>query len=159
MALSTGDTIPAILGTDHDGKEVTAHEFEGQKLVIYFYPKDSTPGCTAEACSFRDTFPELRKAGYSILGVSVDSEKSHQRFREKQNLPFPLISDSNHRLVELFGVWAEKTLAGRKYMGTMRTTFLIDSHGVIRHIFDAKQIDTKTHAQQILQWAEQNQID
>lgn len=150
MALTMGDKIPEILGKDQNGKELTANDFAGKKLVLYFYPKDNTPGCTAEACSLRDNFGELRKAGYQILGVSVDNEKSHQKFIEKQQLPFPLIADTDKRLVGLFGVWGEKTLAGRKYMGTFRTTFLINEAGVIEKIITPKEIKTKEHAEQIL---------
>ncbi len=150
MALTIGDKIPEILGKDQNGKELTAGDFAGKKLVLYFYPKDNTPGCTAEACSLRDNFGELRKAGYQILGVSVDNEKSHQKFIEKQQLPFPLIADTDKRLVGLFGVWGEKTLAGRKYMGTFRTTFLINESGVIERIITPKEIKTKEHAEQIL---------
>ncbi len=150
MALTIGDKIPEILGKDQDGKELTANDFACKKLVLYFYPKDNTPGCTVEACSFKDNFEELRKAGYQILGVSVDNEKSHQKFIEKQQLPFPLIADTDKRLVELFGVWGEKTLAGRKYMGTFRTTFLINESGVIEKIITPKEIKTKEHAEQIL---------
>ncbi|MFV0538218.1 MAG: thioredoxin-dependent thiol peroxidase [Dysgonomonas sp.] len=150
MALTIGDKIPEILGKNQDGKELTASDFAGKKLVLYFYPKDSTPGCTAEACSFRDNFGELRKAGYQILRVSVDNEKSHQKFIEKQQLPFPLIADTDKHLVELFGVWGEKTLAGRKYMGTFRTTFLINESGVIEKVITPKEIKTKEHAEQIL---------
>lgn len=150
MALKIGDQIPDILGINQDGEEVKASDYVGQKLILYFYPKDSTPGCTAEACSFRDNFSELRKAGYQILGVSVDNEKSHKKFIEKQQLPFPLIADVDKKLVETFGVWGEKTLAGRKYMGTFRTTFLIDKNGVIENIIGPKEIKTKEHAEQIL---------
>jgi peroxiredoxin Q/BCP len=150
MALTIGDKIPDILGKDQNGKELKAGDFAGKKLVLYFYPKNNTPGCTAEACSFRDNFSELRKAGYQILGVSVDSEESHRKFVEKQQLPFPLIADMDKRLVELFGVWGEKTLAGRKYMGTFRTTFLIDESGIIENIIAPKEIKTKEHAVQIL---------
>lgn len=150
MALTIGDKIPEILGKDQNGKELTVADFAGKKLVLYFYPKDNTPGCTAEACSLRDNFGELRKAGYQILGVSVDNEKSHQKFIEKQQLPFPLIADTDKRLVGLFGVWGEKTLAGRKYMGTFRTTFLINESGVIEKIITPKEIKTKEHAEQIL---------
>jgi peroxiredoxin Q/BCP len=150
MALTIGDKIPEILGKDQNGKELTAGDFAGKKLVLYFYPKDNTPGCTAEACSLRDNFGELRKAGYQILGVSVDNEKSHQKFIEKQQLPFSLIADTDKRLVGLFGVWGEKTLAGRKYMGTFRTTFLINESGVIERIITPKEIKTKEHAEQIL---------
>jgi len=151
MALNTGDKIPDVLGVDQDGKEVKASDYVGKKLVLYFYPKDSTPGCTAEACSFRDNFYELRKEGYEILGVSVDDEKSHQKFISKQELPFTLIADKDKKLVELFGVWAEKTLAGRKYMGTLRTTFLIDELGIIQKIIGHKEIKTGEHAEQVLE--------
>lgn len=150
MALNVGDKIPAVLGLDQDGKEVKAGDYAGKKLVLYFYPKDSTPGCTAEACSLRDNFSELVKKGYSILGVSVDDQKSHKRFIEKQQLPFPLIADTNKKLVEEFGVWGEKTLAGRKYMGTFRTTFLVGEDGVIEKIIGPKEIKTKEHGEQIL---------
>lgn len=150
MALKEGDKIPEILGTDQDGKEIKASDYSGKKLVLYFYPKDNTPGCTAEACNFRDNFYELRKAGYEILGVSIDDEKSHQKFIQKQELPFPLIADKDKKLVEEFGVWAEKTLAGRKYMGTLRTTFLVNESGIIEKIIGHKEIKTKEHAEQIL---------
>ncbi len=150
MALTIGDKIPDILGKDQDGKEVKASDYVGGKLVLYFYPKDNTPGCTAEACSFRDNFSQFTKAGYKILGVSVDDEKSHVKFIEKQQLPFPLIADTNKSLVEAFGVWGEKTFMGRKHMGTFRTTFLIDESGVIREIIGPKEIKTKEHAEQIL---------
>ncbi|MDH6307674.1 peroxiredoxin Q/BCP [Dysgonomonas sp. PFB1-18] len=150
MALKEGDKIPEILGTDQDGKEVKASDYAGSKLVLYFYPKDSTPGCTAEACSFRDNFSALRKAGYQILGVSVDNEKSHKKFIEKQQLPFPLIADTDKKLVEAFGVWGEKSFMGRKFMGTIRTTFLIDESGTIEKVIGPKEIKTKEHATQIL---------
>lgn len=148
--LQIGDKIPDILGVDQDGKTVKAGDYTGRKLVLYFYPKDSTPGCTAEACSFRDNFYELRKAGYEILGVSVNDEKSHKKFIEKNQLPFPLIADTGRALAEMFGVWGEKMLAGRKYMGVNRTTFLINEEGIIERIITPKEIKTKEHAQQIL---------
>ncbi|MDR0825135.1 MAG: thioredoxin-dependent thiol peroxidase [Prevotella sp.] len=150
MALNIGDKIPDILGTDQDGKEVKAADYAGSKLVLYFYPKDNTPGCTAEACSFRDNFSLLRKAGYQVIGVSVDNENSHRKFIEKQQLPFLLIADTDKKLVEQFGVWGEKTLAGRKYMGTFRTTFLINEAGIIEKVISPKEIKTKEHARQIL---------
>lgn len=150
MALNIGDKIPDILGINQDGETVKSSDYAGQKLVLYFYPKDSTPGCTAEACSFRDNFSKLRKAGYQILGVSVDDEKAHKKFIEKQQLPFPLIADTDKKLVEAFGVWGEKTFMGRKFMGTFRTTFLIDESGVIEQIIGPKDIKTKEHAEQIL---------
>ena len=151
MALKIGDKIPAVLGINEEGKEIKASDYIGKKLVLYFYPKDSTPGCTAEACSLRDNYGELRKAGYEILGVSIDNEKSHLKFIEKQQLPFSLIADTDKKLVEQFGVWGEKTLAGRKYMGTFRTTFLIDEKGVIENIITPKDIKTKEHGLQILE--------
>lgn len=151
MAINVGDKIPDILGINQDGKEVKASDYAGKKLVLYFYPKDSTPGCTAEACNFRDNFYELRHAGYEILGVSVDDEKSHKKFIEKQELPFPLISDTDKKLVETFGIWAEKTLAGKKYMGTLRTTFLINESGIVERVIGPKEIKTKEHAEQILE--------
>ncbi|GAB6121227.1 thioredoxin-dependent thiol peroxidase [Dysgonomonas termitidis] len=150
MALNIGDKIPDILGINQDGETVKSSDYAGQKLVLYFYPKDSTPGCTAEACSFRDNFSKLRKAGYQILGVSVDDEKAHKKFIEKQQLPFPLIADTGKKLVEAFGVWGEKTFMGRKFMGTFRTTFLIDESGTIEQIIGPKEIKTKEHAEQIL---------
>lgn len=150
MALKVGDKIPSILGINQDGKEIKASDYIGKKLVLYFYPKDNTPGCTAEACSLRDNYGELRKAGYEILGVSVDNEKSHNKFIEKQQLPFSLIADTNKKLIEEFGVWGEKTLAGRKYMGTFRTTFIINEEGLIENIITPKDIKTKEHGLQIL---------
>lgn len=149
-ALAVGDKIPAILGVNENGEEVKASDFEGKKLVLYFYPKDSTPGCTAQACSLRDNYEKLLEEGYAVLGVSTDSVASHKKFIEKQNLPFSLIADTDKKLVEEFGVWGEKTLAGRKYMGTFRTTFIIDEKGVITEIISPKEIKTKEHASQIL---------
>ena len=125
-------------------------DFAGHDLVLYFYPKDNTSGCTAEACSLRDNIDELRDRGYTVVGVSSDSEASHRRFIDKHSLPFILIADTDHRLQEAMGVWGEKSMYGRKYMGTLRTTFVIDGDGVIRHIFGPKDIKTKIHAGQIL---------
>lgn len=150
MALKIGDKIPEILGKDQDGNIVKASDYAGRKLVLYFYPKDNTPGCTAQACSFRDSYEELHKAGYAILGVSVDSEESHRKFIDKNQLPFPLIADVDMTLVNEFGVWGEKTLAGRSYMGTFRTTYLVGPHGIIKAIMSPKEINTKEHAQQVL---------
>ena len=120
-------------------------------MALYFYPKDNTPGCTAQACSLRDGYEDLRKAGYAIVGVSVDSEKSHQKFIDKFSLPFPLIADSDKKLVEEFGVWQEKSMMGKRYMGTVRTTFLIDENGIIRNKIEGRRVDTKNHAAQILE--------
>ncbi len=148
--MNIGDKAPEILGVDQNGKEVKLSDYTGKKLVLYFYPKDNTPGCTAEACSLRDNFDALRSRGYEIVGVSSQSEASHQKFIEKHSLPFPLIADTDHSLQEKMGVWGEKKMAGRTYMGTFRTTFLIGPDGVITDIFTPKQIKTKEHANQIL---------
>ena len=150
--LQIGDKAPNLLGRDENGQEIRLSDFKGSKLILYFYPKDSTSGCTAEACSLRDGYQELRKRGYAVVGVSVQDEKSHLKFIEKNQLNFPLIADTNNSLVEQFGVWAEKSLYGRKYMGTLRTTFIINEEGIIEKVFQAKEIKTKTHAEQILEW-------
>lgn len=151
MALAIGDKIPELLGTDQDGKTIKSSDYTGKKLVLYFYPKDNTPGCTAQACSLKDGNTELLKAGYQILGVSVDNEASHQKFIKKHNLPFPLIADTDKKLVEEFGVWHEKMMMGKKYMGTVRTTFVIDEKGEILHVISGRAVNTKEHAQQILE--------
>ena len=148
--MNIGDKAPELLGVDQDGREVRLSDFSGHDLVLYFYPKDNTSGCTAEACSLRDNIDELRDRGYTVVGVSSDSEASHRRFIDKHSLPFILIADTDHRLQEAMGVWGEKSMYGRKYMGTLRTTFVIDGDGVIRHIFGPKDIKTKIHAGQIL---------
>lgn len=148
--VKVGDKAPEILGLDENGNEIRLDSYKGRKVVLYFYPKDNTSGCTAEACSLRDGYSELRKAGYEIIGVSVDDAKSHQKFIEKNQLPFPLIADTDKKLVEQFGVWGEKSMYGRKYMGTFRTTFIINEEGIIERIFTPKEIKTKEHAQQIL---------
>ena len=148
--MDIGDKVPELLGIDQDGKEVKLSDYAGRRLVLYFYPKDSTSGCTAEACSLRDSYDELLSLGYDVVGVSVDSEKSHRRFIEKNALPFRLIADTDHRLVEAFGVWGEKSMYGRKYMGTFRTTFIISPDGTVTRIISPKEIKTKSHAEQIL---------
>lgn len=150
MALQVGDKAPEILGVNQDGKELKLSEFAGKKIVLYFYPKDNTSGCTAQACNLRDNYSELRKAGYEIIGVSADSEKSHQGFIAKQNLPFNLIADTEKTLSTLFGTWGEKSMYGRKYMGMFRTTFIIDEKGVIERIISPKEVKTSNHAAQIL---------
>ncbi len=150
MALTIGDKIPKILGKNQEGKELKASDFSGKKLVLYFYPKDNTPGCTAQACSLRDEYSELQNKGYQIVGVSTDSEKSHQKFITKHTLPFDLIVDEEKTLSEQFGTWGEKKMYGRTYMGMYRTTFIINKEGVIEEIFTPKQIKTKEHAIQIL---------
>lgn len=150
MTLQIGDKIPEDLGTDQNGQLVKASSFIGKKLALYFYPKDNTPGCTAQACSLRDGYTALKDAGYAILGVSVDNAKSHQKFIDKFNLPFPLIADTDKKIVELFGVWQEKSMMGKKYMGTVRTTFLVNEQSVITHVIAGKSVDTGNHADQIL---------
>ena len=148
--LQIGDKAPEILGRDENGQELRLSDFAGRKLVLYFYPKDATPGCTSEACNLRDNYDRLLQRGYAVVGVSVQDEKSHKKFIEKFQLPFPLIADTDHRLVEAFGVWQEKKMAGRTYMGTVRTTFVIDEQGVIAEVYSPKQIKVKEHAEQIL---------
>ena len=148
--MKIGDKAPEVLGRDQDGREIKLSDFSGRKLVLYFYPKDSTPGCTSQACSLRDNYQRMLSKGYAVVGVSVQDEKSHKRFIEKYQLPFPLIADTEHRLVEAFGVWGEKKMAGRTYMGTLRTTFIINEEGIVEDIIGPKQIKTKVHADQIL---------
>ena len=148
--MKLGEKAPEILGNNEEGKEIRLSDFAGKKLVLYFYPKDNTSGCTAEACSLRDNYDALRKAGYEVVGVSTDSETSHRKFIEKHKLPFPLIADTEKKLAELFGTWGEKSMYGRKYMGMLRTTFIIDKEGKIERIFSPKEIKTKTHGEQIL---------
>ena len=148
--MNIGDKAPEILGRDQNGNEIRLADFAGRKLVLYFYPKDSTSGCTAEACSLRDNYTELRKQGYEVVGVSIQDEKSHLKFIEKNQLPFNLIADTDKSLNEKFGVWGEKSMYGRKYFGTFRTTFIINEEGFIERIFLPKEIKTKIHGEQIL---------
>lgn len=148
--MNIGDKIPEQLGVDQNGTPVTASEYAGQKLIIYFYPKDMTSGCTAEACSLRDNYAALQADGYNIIGVSPDDEAKHLKFIEKYELPFRLIADTDHRLAEEFGVWGEKSMYGRKYMGIFRTTFVVDADGRVVRIFTPKEIKTKIHGEQIL---------
>lgn len=145
-----GEKLPELLGKDQNGKELHLNDFAGKKLVLYVYPKDSTPGCTAEACSIRDNYERFLQQGYAVVGVSIQDEKSHQRFIEKYQLPFPLIADTEKRLVNELGVYGEKTMYGRTTMGTFRTTFIANEEGVIERVFLPKQIKTKIHAEQIL---------
>lgn len=148
--MNVGEKAPEILGTNEKGETIRLSDYKGKKIVLYFYPKDNTSGCTAQACNLRDNYDALRKAGYEVIGVSVDDAKSHQKFIEKNNLPFTLIADTDKKLVEQFGVWGEKSMYGRKYMGTFRTTFIINEDGVIERIISPKEVKTKTHASQIL---------
>ena len=148
--MNIGDRAPEILGKDEQGRDIRLSDYRGRKLVLYFYPKDNTSGCTAEACSLRDRYAELQGAGYEVVGVSKDGAASHQRFKEKHELPFPLIADVDKKLMEAMGAWGEKKMYGKTVMGTIRTTFVINEEGVIEKIFSGKQIKTKEHAQQIL---------
>lgn len=150
MALKIGDKIPEVLGIDADGKEVLSSEFKGKKMVIYFYPKDNTSGCTAEACSLSNGYDELFNAGFAVVGVSKDSVASHRKFSDKYSLPFKLIADTDLKLNQEFGVWQEKKMCGKVYMGTVRTTFITDGNGVITHIIN--KVNTKDAANQILEY-------
>jgi thioredoxin-dependent peroxiredoxin len=148
MALQVGDKAPNFKGVDEAGNAIALEDFKGKKMVMYFYPKDNTPGCTAQACNLRDNYEALKNAGYEVVGISSDNEKSHQKFIEKQNLPFRLIADVDKSIHEQFGTWVEKSMYGRKYMGTARTTFVIDEKGVIAEIIE--KVKTKDHTAQIL---------
>lgn len=146
--LKIGDKVPDFLGVDETGTEIRVSDYNGRKLIIYFYPKDSTPGCTAEACSLRDGMDELVASGYAVVGISADSAASHSRFKEKQQLNFPLIADVDKNTIQAFGAWGEKKMAGRVYMGILRTTFVIDGQGVVERVIT--KVDTKNAARQIL---------
>lgn len=148
--MNVGEKAPEVLGLNENGEQVLLSQYKGKKVVLYFYPKDNTSGCTAEACSLRDNYAALREKGYEVVGVSVDSAASHQKFIAKNELPFTLIADTDKTLVEQMGVWGEKSMCGRKYMGTFRTTFILNEEGVIEKIFAPKEIKTKTHGEQIL---------
>ena len=148
MSLEVGNQAPSFEAKDQNGNIIKLADFKGRKVVLYFYPKDNTPGCTAQACNLRDNYEALQKAGYIVLGVSSDSEKSHQKFIEKQNLPFPLIADEDLKAHEAYGTWVEKSMYGRKYMGTARTTFIIDENGNLEEIIE--KVNTKDHTNQIL---------
>jgi len=146
--LKVGDRMPDFQGKDQNGKEITNRDFTNKKLVIYFYPKDNTPACTNQACSLRDSYGELKKAGYSILGVSMDTGKAHTRFIEKFSLPFPLIADTERKMIDAFKVWGLKKFMGREYDGIHRTTFIINEKGIITHIIEKPK--TKIHGEEIL---------
>lgn len=148
MALAIGDKAPEFEVNDENSNKVKLSDFKGKKVILYFYPKDQTPGCTSQACNLRDHHEELNNANYVVLGISSDSEKSHQRFIEKQNLPFTLLADEDKKVHDLYGTWAEKKLYGRTYMGTVRTTFVIDEKGIISDIIT--KVKTKDHTAQIL---------
>ena len=146
--LVAGDKAPDFSAKDQSGNTVSLSDFKGKKVVLYFYPKDDTPGCTKEACNFRDNFELLKKKGYVVLGVSVDSERSHKKFIEKYELPFTLISDTEKQVVNAYGVWGKKKFMGREYMGTARVTFVIDENGIIEKVID--KVDTTDSTAQVL---------
>ncbi len=146
--LQEGDKAPDFTAKDQNGKTVSLADFKGKNVILYFYPKDDTPGCTAEACDFRDNYQSLLGKGFAVIGVSIDDEKSHKKFETKFNLPFPLIADPDKQIVEKYGLWVEKNMYGRKYMGTARTTFLIDAKGIITKVID--KVDTKNSSQQVI---------
>ena len=145
--LEIGQKAPDFSAKNQNGETVHLSDFKGKKVILYFYPKDNTPGCTTEACNFRDNYHSLKKDGFEIIGVSVDGEASHQKFISKHELPFQLLVDEDKSLVEAYGVWVEKNMYGKKYMGTARTTFVIDADGIIQHII--KKVDNKNASQQI----------
>ncbi len=148
--MNIGDKAPATLGRDENGNEITLESLKGRKLALYFYPKDLTPGCTTQACNLRDHYETLLGKGYQVLGVSINDAKTHQRFIAKHNLPFHLIADTDASLAQTFGVWGEKKMCGRTYMGTLRTTFIIDETGRIERIIGPKEVKVGDHASQIL---------
>ncbi|TDS10356.1 thioredoxin-dependent thiol peroxidase [Sphingobacterium paludis] len=145
--LTVGDKAPAISAQNQSGESISLSSFLGKKVILYFYPKDNTPGCTTEACNFRDNYQALLKDGFEVIGVSIDSEQSHQKFISKFELPFHLLADEDQKIVNDYGVWVEKNMYGKKYMGTARTTFIIDEKGIIEHII--KKVDNKNATQQI----------
>jgi thioredoxin-dependent peroxiredoxin len=147
--LSVGDKAPAFQTTDQDGQPVALSDYKGKKVVLYFYPKDDTPGCTKEACNFRDAWPRLRRKKVQVLGVSVDDEKSHRKFADKFSLPFTLLADTDKKIVNDYGVWGEKSLYGRKYMGTNRVTYLIDEKGKIAAVWPKVKVDD--HVDEVLE--------
>lgn len=148
MKINAGDKVPDITINDQDGNAVNLRDLKGKKVVLYFYPKDQTPGCTTQACNLRDNYKLLLKQGFAVYGISTDSEKSHKKFIEKEKLPFPLLSDPERKMHDAFGTWVEKSMYGRKYMGTSRTTFIINENGIIDEVIE--KADPKNHTAQIL---------
>lgn len=147
-SLKAGDKAPAFSGKDETGKIISLKDFKGKKVVLFFYPKDDTPGCTAEACNLRDNYSLLKKKGYVLIGVSADEEKKHQKFKAKYQLPFPLIADVNMEIIKTYDVWGEKLFMGRLFDGIIRTTFIIDEKGKLEKVIT--KVDTKNHTEQIL---------
>jgi len=151
--LKEGDKAPAFTGKDQNGKKLSLSEYKGKKVVLYFYPEDDTPTCTVQACNLRDSYALLKKQGFTILGISPDEEKKHKKFEAKYDLPFTLVADPTHKIIDSYGVWGEKLLYGRRYMGLHRTTFVIDEKGIIRKIFLKPK--SKQHAEEIVKaWGE-----
>lgn len=148
--MNVGDRIPEILGVDQYGKEIKASDYAGKKIILYSYPKANTPGCTAEACSLQQHKAELEAKGYAVIGVSKDKQDAQMKFAEKFGLDFPLIADTETTLLQQLGCWGEKVACGRRTIGTIRTTYLVDENGVIERIMGPKEIKTKIHAEQIL---------
>ncbi|HZH55166.1 MAG TPA: thioredoxin-dependent thiol peroxidase [Sphingobacteriaceae bacterium] len=147
IELKPGDQAPAFKGLNQHGEEVSLQDFKGKKVILYFYPKDNTPGCTTEACNFRDNYQSLQAEGLEVIGVSTDSQQSHQKFIAKYDLPFTLLADEDKAIVQAYGVYGEKKFMGKKYMGTTRRTFLIDEQGIITHIIN--KVDNKNASQQV----------
>jgi peroxiredoxin Q/BCP len=147
--LKEGARAPLFKGKDQDGKEINLEDYKGKKVVLYFYPKDDTPGCTAEACNLRDNFDGLLSRGFVIIGVSPDNEKSHSKFKNKFELPFSLIADPETQIIQAYGAWGEKNMYGKKYMGVLRTTYIIDEAGIILKIIN--KVKTDDHTRQILE--------
>ena len=148
--MNIGDRIPEILGIDQNGKEIKASDYKGRKIILYSYPKENTSGCTSEACSLQSHKSDLEAAGYAVIGVSKDKQELQKKFADKYNLDFPLIADTDTKLLQQLGAWGEKNMYGKKTMGILRTTYLINEEGIIEKIFTPKQIKTKIHAEQIL---------
>ena len=148
--IEIGQKLPAYLGKDQNGNDINLSDFKGKKLVLYAYPKDSTPGCTSEACTLRDNYERFLAQGYAVVGLSIQNAASHKRFIEKYDLPFPLIADTDLTLVNTLGIYGEKKMCGRTYMGVYRTTFITDEEGVVQRILGPKEIKVKEHAEQIL---------
>ncbi|WP_411274076.1 thioredoxin-dependent thiol peroxidase [Daejeonella sp.] len=149
IELNEGQKAPDFTAKDQNGHDISLSDFLGRDLILYFYPKDDTPGCTAEACSFRDNYQSLIDKGFEVLGLSTDDEKSHQKFTSKYSLPFSLISDEDKKIVESYGVWVEKNMYGKKYMGVARKTFIIGKDGIIKKIIS--KVDTKNSSQQVME--------
>ena len=147
--LKAGDRAPMFEGVNQDGKKISLSDFKGKKLILYFYPKDDTPGCTAESCNLNENYEMWLRKGYEVVGVSPDNEKSHLKFSDKFGLKFNLIADTEHKILEAYGVWGEKSMYGKTYMGVIRTTFIIDGNGTIEAVFE--KVDTKNHTNQIIE--------